>query len=215
LGVDPSEFAWQLMDNCKEVVENDDIVDPKEILTKAYNTIVEKRQVKAGSSTACVLSLYDGDVEKGTATLAMANLGDSGFLVIREGTILFASQEQTHFFNAPYQLSIVPPSQSSDNHIKDTPDKSDTNKIEVKNGDIVVLGTDGLFDNLFADEIVSIVKEHSDVSVMGDTLVKKAFERAVSREDSPFAQGARKAGYFYNGGKLDDITVIVAKVHVK
>ena len=50
-----------------------------------------------GSSTACVLAL-EGD------TLHAANLGDSGFMVVRRNKVHYKSRSQQHQFNFPYQL---------------------------------------------------------------------------------------------------------------
>lgn len=60
-----------------------------------------------GSSTACLVVL-----DKSDKTVHTANIGDSGFLVVREGKILHRSQEQTHYFNTPHQLSQPPPDQT-------------------------------------------------------------------------------------------------------
>ena len=56
-----------------------------------------------GSCTACVVSLHRRDKK-----LYTANLGDSGFRVIRQGQVVHRSQEQQHYFNSPYQLSVAP-----------------------------------------------------------------------------------------------------------
>ena len=58
-----------------------------------------------GSSTACIVSLHREE-----RTIYSANLGDSGFLVVRDGEIVHRSTEQQHYFNAPYQLTVPPPS---------------------------------------------------------------------------------------------------------
>ena len=50
-----------------------------------------------GSCTACILMLEG-------AKLHAANLGDSGFMVIRKNRIVFKSPQQQHQFNFPYQL---------------------------------------------------------------------------------------------------------------
>jgi len=44
--------------------------------------------------------------------LHSANLGDSGFLVIRQGSVVHQSSEMQHYFNTPYQLAIPPPGQA-------------------------------------------------------------------------------------------------------
>ena len=50
-----------------------------------------------GSSTACILALEG-------ATLHAANLGDSGFMVVRRNRVMFKSRSQQHQFNYPFQL---------------------------------------------------------------------------------------------------------------
>lgn len=55
-----------------------------------------------GSATACVVRL---DPQRGV--LDAANLGDSGFLVIRDGQLLFQSPAQQHFFDCPLQVGAA------------------------------------------------------------------------------------------------------------
>lgn len=52
---------------------------------------------RAGSSTACVL-VVNG------ITLSASNLGDSGFVLVRDGVATFQSPQQQHNFNFPFQL---------------------------------------------------------------------------------------------------------------
>ena len=59
-----------------------------------------------GSSTACVVALH-----KEERTMYTANLGDSGFLLIRDGEVVHRSVEQQHYFNTPFQLGVPPPEQ--------------------------------------------------------------------------------------------------------
>ena len=72
-----------------------------------------------GSSTVCILSF-----EQETGILTTANLGDSGYLIVRNGEIIDRSEKQTHKFNIPkvqkslkfstndffQQLAYAPPS---------------------------------------------------------------------------------------------------------
>ena len=51
-------------------------------------------------------------LDKKSQMLHSANLGDSGFLVIRQGSVVHQSSEQQHYFNTPYQLAIPPPGQA-------------------------------------------------------------------------------------------------------
>lgn len=57
-----------------------------------------------GSSTACIVVL-----DRRSHRLHTCNLGDSGFLVVRGGEVVHRSNEQQHYFNTPFQLSIAPP----------------------------------------------------------------------------------------------------------
>ena len=86
--------------------------------------------------------------------LTVANLGDSAILVIRDGSVLLRSKEQTHRFNCPYQLSLPTPGYGS---ITDSPTLADEYEISVKPGDIIVTGSDGLFDNLSDSVIIDVL----------------------------------------------------------
>lgn len=44
------------------------------------------------------------------------------------------------------------------NFCEDSPDDSDNYQLRVREGDLLILGTDGVFDNLFEEEILTIVK---------------------------------------------------------
>lgn len=59
-----------------------------------------------GSSTACIVTLHREERK-----IYSANLGDSGFMVIRDGEIVHRSTEQQHYFNTPFQLAAAPPQQ--------------------------------------------------------------------------------------------------------
>ena len=63
--------------------------------------------IVSGSSTACVIVL-----NKETSSIYAANIGDSGFVVVRKGEVVHRSSEQQHYFNTPFQLSLPPPGHS-------------------------------------------------------------------------------------------------------
>jgi len=169
-----------------------------------------------GSSTACILAL-DPDARRITGI----NVGDSVALILREeqgmakvGTV-FRTTEQRHKFNQPYQLGTGGDPVSSGTLFE----------IDVQESDIVVLGTDGLFDNLFDEEVMSIIDHNLSDSQMGglvdltstaNELLRAAFERSQSYSDrTPFEEECRKEGESYFGGKPDDISVIVCNVCVR
>lgn len=102
----------------------------------------------------------------------------------------------------------------------------------MEKNDIVILATDGLFDNLYDREILAIVRAHVNAYTLpgygtrpprllnfnpqklSDALASRA--RAVSEDrrnlDSPFQSRAINEGLLYQGGKSDDISVVVALV---
>ena len=97
-------------------------------LMSSHNKVIEQNVY--GSSTACLLSLKFVDLNQDsnkkeistsfaneedgfnwnkTALLSTCNLGDSGYLIIRNKNVIFKSSTQTHRFNAPFQLGCTPP----------------------------------------------------------------------------------------------------------
>jgi len=151
LGYDPSLFAWDLMNCCKECATTNTWPDPQDILVGGYNKVVEKNEIEAGSSTACILTL-----DKTTGTVYSSNIGDSGFIVIRNGKVAYQTHELQHYFNAPYQLSVLPDEMKNDPiNIMDSPNDAIIDQCTVEEGDVIVLGTDGLWDNIFNEEIIT------------------------------------------------------------
>jgi serine/threonine protein phosphatase PrpC len=61
-------------------------------------------------------------------------------MVLRDGEPIFRSEEQQHSFNFPFQLGTGS---------KDTPADAQSFTVKIKEGDIVVMGSDGIFDNVF------------------------------------------------------------------
>lgn len=168
-----------------------------------------------GGTTACILSLC-----KATGSLESANLGDSGFLIIRDGQRHFLSKAQQHYFNCPYQLTILPyPISKKDQANMDHPGKADRKDIQLEPGDLILLATDGFWDNVPEEETLDYLSQHSpslgNLSTLANSLVKAASTHSQNpRFLSPWAKGAREAGHRgVLGGKIDDITLQL--VHVQ
>eukprot|EP01132_Coremiostelium_polycephalum_P005511 gene5511-6865_t len=199
VGIDPSEYSNSLMQGSK-IASNSSTInrDPLSIMEQGY---IFSQDVK-GSSTCCIIVLSSNTT---TDHLLSANLGDSGFLIIRNSEVIFRTREQQHAFNMPFQLGT----QSIDRPIH-----SVTSTLPVEEGDLIVLGTDGVFDNLFDSEILEIgEKSRGDPQQIARMIAKRAFEVGCSTTiETPFSRNANNNGYIYNGGKLDDITVIVGIV---
>ncbi|KAN0016229.1 hypothetical protein ACTFIU_006192 [Dictyostelium citrinum] len=195
VGIDPSEYSNTLMKGSKIAADSQKVErDPLIIMEQGY----QYAQDVKGSSTCCIVVL------SATNNLLSANLGDSGFLVIRNNEVIFRTREQQHAFNMPFQLGT----QSIDRPIH-----SITASFPVEKGDLIIMGTDGVFDNLFDDEILEIGEKYDDPQIIARQVAKRAFEVGCSTTIyTPFAKNAGHNGYIYNGGKLDDITVVVGLV---
>ena len=214
-----------------------------------------------GSSTACVCVLNDSQLE-------VANLGDSAFQVWRrvvtggsgdggdvsalsiptpppieddEGSrgeevpspwrLVTASTEQTLGFNFPRQLG----QQSSD-----SPKDADVYNVDVFPGDVVVLMTDGVTDNMWKSEIAMMLNSDKDLqdvvgalsagrvsrhsgalthtAVWQTAMTMASYATAVAHvqnkefRPSPFEVSAKQHGKGFEGGKPDDVTVVLGLV---
>eukprot|EP00746_Dinoflagellata_sp_MGD_P000053 gnl/MRDRNA2_/MRDRNA2_100099_c0_seq1.p1 gnl/MRDRNA2_/MRDRNA2_100099_c0~~gnl/MRDRNA2_/MRDRNA2_100099_c0_seq1.p1 ORF type:complete len:483 (+),score=77.56 gnl/MRDRNA2_/MRDRNA2_100099_c0_seq1:60-1508(+) len=205
LGIDPGNYARMLSFHASEA--HDSGLHPKALMAVAQN-----ETVLMGAATLCI-------VEVNSDKLRAANVGDSGFRVIRGGKIVLASPSLQHSFNYPYQLSCKDICRNTD-----TAEDADTFDFPVQHGDLVVAGTDGLFDNVFDHDIAQVATEASrfEITALAATkaasnaLVKLARKNAVNKfYKSPFAVELERASdgkVKIQGGKLDDITVVVGKV---
>lgn len=89
---------------------------------------------------------------------------------------------------------------------------------EVKDKDVVILASDGLFDNLFDVKIIELVRpfirdrdDILDPTLVAEMIAKEAEKYSHNQAYlSPFGKAAREHFYDYRGGKPDDVTVIVA-----
>ncbi|KAG9445321.1 hypothetical protein H6P81_016661 [Aristolochia fimbriata] len=204
--VDPSLFPKELVANFSTLVEDEEVAyDPQVLLKKAHAA-----STSIGSATVIVAML-----EK-NGSLRIANVGDCGLRVLRKGEIIFSTCPQEHYFDCPYQLSSEMVGQT----YKDAM----VCRVEVVEGDTIVMGSDGLFDNVFDHEIVSAISKHKDATEAAKALADLASSHSRDAKfDSPYSLEARSRGFDVPlwkkilgkkliGGKLDDITVIVGQV---
>lgn len=227
IGVDPSKFSSNLMRTCKRVVEQGlttedgekqkvDQKTPIEILTASYQALLEnKNQALIGSSTACIIVF-----NRESNYLHTANLGDSGFVIVRKNKIVHRSRDQQHYFNSPFQLAILPNTSSGEpsDLFNDSPELAEVSSFELCEGDFIVIATDGLWDNLDESELINQISKLKsylleDLEKTAQILAKKAVEMAFDPDYvSPFALSARRNGINISGGKPDDVTVLLARV---
>ena len=201
----PALYSRLFMHYCALKAEADGIVAPSALMEYGHAQTTGIR----GSSTVLIATLQD-------ATLRLAHLGDCGLLLVRNGAAAYRTVEQQHAFNFPFQLGAGSRNEPRDAVCAEMPAQS---------GDIVVLGSDGLFDNLFDEEILAMVQGYvARASLAGtllserpvrlaDDLVAEARDAALDRRrTTPFERRAIAAEILYEGGKPDDICAVVAVV---
>lgn len=154
-----------------------------------------------GASTALVASLGED------GKLSAVNLGDSFLMVVRDGEVVARSKDIVHYFDCPYQLSMESPDRPIDGTIMD---------VEIIPGDTIVLGSDGVFDNLTEDAVCDIIKEGSTANMIANVISLES--RRVGDDttaETPYATEAKKNRYEeYSdglGGKVDDVSCVVVK----
>ncbi|KAI7978811.1 putative protein phosphatase 2C 71, partial [Camellia lanceoleosa] len=94
--------------------------------------------------------------------LHVANIGDSGFIVIRSGAVFVKQVLHRCFyeFNFPYQIG------SGD----DLSDLVEVYRIYLDEGDVIITATDGLFDNLYDQEISLVVSKSLQAKLKPEAL---------------------------------------------
>lgn len=218
-GVDPAEYSKKIMSNCQMFASLN--YSAKNIVSKAF----EKTEV-AGSCTIIVAKFHPLE-EK----LDVVSVGDCSMRIVRNGQIAHRTDVQEHAWNQPYQLS------HPHFNVANTPDDALEYSFHVEAGDVIILGSDGFFDNLWDDEIAEAVAagDFMRQSCDGETgweleaqeisqrLLELAESHSIDREyASPYAREKQMidkpawTGALLpraRGGKLDDITVAVGVLH--
>lgn len=205
-----------------------------------YGASCCQKEKLTGSSTACITSF---DPSQGT--YHVLNLGDSGVSVFRkvEGAtrkLVFKSEITTHDFNFPHQIgNIGDPKFGSMN--SDSSKDATLESIQIEDGDIAVIGSDGLWDNLFDEDIEYILNE-SGISRIDEMLGKEAYSElnkdairseldtavraiaglALKRADDPQSTTPWSKSVIahhkkpqYRGGKPDDLTFLVTYFNIE
>jgi protein phosphatase PTC7 len=205
-GIDAGQFSKSLMNVAQEEVLND-VSSVSEVMKTAAERA--KQNEILGSSTFCVTLI---DTLRGT--LQVSNLGDSGVLVLGKEGVKFKTIQQEHTFGCPFQLG------HHDN--SDRPEDALVSVVPVTVGDIIISGTDGLFDNLSEENAVEIAEDvrrrHPGqppaliASMLANQLGRQAFQNSMDKYIStPYSEAATDAfDMVYSGGKPDDMTVLTA-----
>ncbi|KAL4802740.1 hypothetical protein BDV18DRAFT_154078 [Aspergillus unguis] len=222
---------WAL--EVEQIHSPDDAVDPIAYLQRAYEETTQATTAPSEwfGTTTSVTALLRKTLD-GTGTekplLYVTNIGDCKVVVIRPGEekVIFRTQEQWHWFDCPVQLGT---------NSVDTPQKNAVlSLVDLEEGDIVLALSDGVLDNLWEHEILSItlaglkkwdhgryddkeldwappaVLAEEKMVFLARELLKAAL--AVAQDpfaESPYMEKAVDEGLAIQGGKMDDISVVV------
>lgn len=208
--IDGGQFARELMYQCSilRLLSNAGRRDLARVLSEAH------AKVQAyGSSTALLGFLVNFH-------LLLSALGDSRAMLVRwvdgRPTIVFKTGVSVHSFNTPYQLAHVPKSLDHIPFIQDSSADALYYSLEVESRDLLILGSDGLWDNLFDWEILNLLGNNSTTSPSGiaEIIGRQAYFNSKAETAGPFQEAVHQAypEAQWRGGKVDDITVLTARI---
>lgn len=188
-----------------------------DVLNELYNNNIH------GSSTLliCIINKKNGKCK-------IYNIGDSKMMIIRDKKMesgnrggledILITESQQFNFNAPYQVGSNPPENNRFSKSRFN-DKGEYYEIDLEQGDFLLLGTDGLWDNLDILEIIQIIEKEynnlndiNDIKKISNKLIEESKKRMLNMTTSkgPWVLEYEK----HNNklvdytGKYDDITLI-------
>lgn len=197
----------QLGQTVSDTMETPQTPSPTDQIKESFQRLVQVyksgQDEPYGRSTICVAVL-----DKQSGHLDMANLGDSQIGMLRDGKFILKTLRQQSKFNAPLQLTLRPSGEATGN-----PCMAGRKSIQLQNLDIIILGTDGLWDNFASEDVeemtaVLLKKKGGDWGDVGaDELVMLLVEsaRQVARDVravTPFEVEASKVGRVHTGGYI-------------
>jgi serine/threonine protein phosphatase PrpC len=163
LGLSPETLPWELLESCGRQFdryvpkEKDALRRPEswfpELIQAAYD------DTKAYGATTLILATLR------ESSLVSACLGDSALLVLRPSQVepyrlssIFRTEPGRYDSRRPVQVQRL--QVSSPASTKKVIEGAIVNSTPVLPGDVIVLGSDGLFDNLGDDDIASVLERY-------------------------------------------------------
>merc|ERR1719428_1423191 len=237
-GIDASELPNELLNAIEELAvtqllpgqESDEYLGPISMMRDAYES------TESLGSTTVLTAVMDNSTRihgKLHPMIAVCSIGDCEILILRRAARdkplnpVFHTEMQRIDGNAqsPLQLARVDDSVDPDFDpsvaIEVIERGSAVHCVSAFEGDIVVLGSDGVFDNLFVDEIVDTVDHMLPTPMPGakfrpvpshclqeiaECIIFEAHAKTQPRgnqyQDTPIGRG----------GKIDDTSVVVGEV---
>jgi len=237
-GIDASELPNELLNAVEELAvsqllpgqETDEYCGPITMMKDAYEA------TECLGSTTILTAIMDNSTRihgKLHPMIAVCSIGDCEILIFRRGSDgrlqpVFHTEMQRIDGNAqaPLQLARVDDSVDPDFDpsiaIEVIERGSAVHCVSAFEGDIVVAGSDGVFDNLFIDEILAICEEMippsqpgakfrpADRNLLGDIAKRCVMESHAKTR--PGLNGQYTDSPIGIGGKIDDTSCLVGQV---
>jgi len=237
-GIDASELPNELLNAIEEQAvaqllpgqETEDYLGPISMMREAYES------TSCLGSTTVLTATMDNSTRihgKLHPMIAVCSIGDCEILLLRRGrdgrlAPAFHTEMQRIDGNAQSPLQLARVDDSIDPNFN--PEimtevierGSAVHCVSAYEGDIVILGTDGVFDNLFIDEVVSICDEmlffpcgpHQKFKPLDRGILGEVARRIVleCHAKTMPGQNGYKDSPIGKGGKVDDTSCVVGEV---
>lgn len=241
-GIDASELPQELLASCEQLAmeklipENMDTGSkyrgPVSLLKEAYE------QTSSLGSTTVLLSILDNSTRihgKLHPMVAVLTIGDCELLMLRrlqgrqsplQAVFHTEMQRIDGHMQTPLQLARVDdrvdPEFDEDIALEVIERGSAVHCVSTYEGDIIMIGSDGVFDNLFLDELVDICNrfmpaptaagafERTNPSVLSE--IAQHVIEACHAKTRPTGSGHMPETPIGRGGKMDDTSVVVGEV---
>jgi len=246
LGLDPSELPKELLSSCEDIVtrqlladvhhrslqsETEDYSGPISLLKEAYT------DTESLGSTSVLLAVMDNSTQihgKLHPMIGVVTMGDCELVLLRRSgadrrfQVVLHTEMQRIGNNRQTPLQLLrmdedlDPGFSEDGALDAIEHGSGLHCTSTYEGDILILGSDGVFDNLFLGEVVAVCDEQlpprlsdfgfepaspSRLSGIARTLVEKAHSKCMMGLGGP-----TQLTPVGEGGKVDDTSVVIAEV---
>jgi len=241
-GIDPSELPNDLLIACEELAEDqlfpgqasgkDAYRGPIPLMREAFEA------TESLGSTTILLTIMDNSTQihgKLHPMMAVMSIGDCELLILRrtkgrqyplEAVFHTEMQRIDGHAQTPLQVARVDDRVDPEFREEITIDViergSAVHCVSAYEGDIVVQGSDGVFDNLFLDEIVNLCNQMLPLRQPGapflpthPDLLEEVAQRVVHEchfKATPGPQGQLQETPIGRGGKVDDTSCVVGEV---
>merc|ERR1719331_1404388 len=239
-GIDASELPNELLRTCEELAMSQLIPDSKVSPQDAYRGPVSllKEAYEATESlgsTTVLLGILDNSTRihgKLHPMVAILTIGDCELLMLRrlhgrqsplKAVFHTEMQRIDGHVQTPLQLARVDervdPEFDEELALEVIERGSAVHCVSAYEGDVLVMGSDGVFDNLFLGEVVDIVNGFVRPRKGGNCVPAEALEKAAKqivaaahRKSEEDSFGVLPETPIGRGGKVDDTSVVVGEV---